>query len=275
MNLVRRIVGSLLFAAIAASPAKANPDIYRDLVASTVWIIWADGDRIHMGSGVLVDVANRLVVTNEHVVGDASEVVVYFAACDENDRMLTDRRVYIANLESFQNSGIASIGHVVERLKHKDLALVQLEQLPAEAQAVRLAEAGSRPGDRVHSIGNSSDEALWRYTPGEVRNIYRRKDGSLDAYVVETTSPVNPGDSGGPMVNDNGELIGVVESRYPSGRVTTNSRGEVQYAEGQRLVSFAIDVLEIHWLLQMHAGLDYAPVHVDSADEHQPASTDG
>jgi hypothetical protein len=70
----------------------------------------------------------------------------------------------------------------------------------------------------VHSIGNpGASDALWVYTAGQVRAVYHRQltfdDGMVvDANVVETTSPVNPGDSGGPVLNDQGQLIALVQS---------------------------------------------------------------
>lgn len=61
---------------------------------------------------------------------------------------------------------------------------------------------------------------MWVYTPGKVRQVYRKKwQARLDektvltfqAKVIETDSPTNPGDSGGPLVNDKGELVGVTQ----------------------------------------------------------------
>jgi hypothetical protein len=58
------------------------------------------------------------------------------------------------------------------------------------------------------------------YTPGKVRQVYSKKwKARLDertvlpfeAKVIETDSPTNPGDSGGPLANDKGELVGVTQ----------------------------------------------------------------
>jgi tetratricopeptide (TPR) repeat protein len=73
----------------------------------------------------------------------------------------------------------------------------------------------------LHSIGNpSASGALWVYSTGSVRQVYRKEwrfaSGPLrSARVVETQSPINPGDSGGPVVSDDGEVLAVVSGRQP------------------------------------------------------------
>jgi S1-C subfamily serine protease len=107
-----------------------------------------------------------------------------------------------------------------------------------------LALESAKPGQCVHSIGNpSSSDALWVYTRGEVRQVYHRTfrvDGNftIRARVVETQSPVNEGDSGGPVVNDRGELVAVVQSTFNTNKV--------------HLISVFIDVSEVRLLLQNH-----------------------
>src|SRR5438046_1397067 len=77
-----------------------------------------------------------------------------------------------------------------------------------------LGREGVGPGDTVHSIGSpGASDALWAYTPGAVKAVYkkswavrdRNEIHNFEANVVETTSPVNPGDSGGPLLNGQGE----------------------------------------------------------------------
>jgi hypothetical protein len=109
---------------------------------------------------------------------------------------------------------------VVARDKKADLAIIQLESLPKEKKAVPLAASSAEPGQSVHSIGNAGKSgALWGYVPGKVRQVYH-KEWKADlggrvltfkAKVVETDSATNPGDSGGPLLNDKGELVGVTE----------------------------------------------------------------
>ena len=272
-----RIRCTLLVVALTsvfATSLRANPQVYENLLGSTVYIKWSDGKTVHWGSGVLIDLQNRLIVTAQHVVADTSNVVVYFPACDDGGSVITEPGFYSSHFDQLTEGGIAFVGRVVERAKNKDLALLQIKGLPANARAIPLSAGSARPGDNVHSIGNSSSEALWRYTPGQVRNVYRQRDDHVEAHVVETTSPINGGDSGGPMVNDAGELIGIVVSAYLPGSVRTDSRGKVEYVRGSVLVSFAIDVREVRWLLQSFTGHDYDPNTVASAGPRRPIDED-
>jgi S1-C subfamily serine protease len=233
--------------------AAADPGIYQHVLRSTVLI-----SNIHekaYGSGVLIDVDNHLVVTNAHVVGDASEVLVYFAAYDKDGKLITDRTVYETNFMNMRDTGIATVGTVIAQWPEKDLAVVQLAQLPAQPQAMPLASGSCGPGSEVHGVGNSdSSGGLWSYVPGKVRNVYLQKHAKGATHVVETTSPINPGDSGGPIANDNGELVGIVRSSAIKGLLGKDSRGEIVYDNQAQLVSFAIDVREVRTLLEHFPG---------------------
>ncbi len=97
-----------------------------------------------------------------------------------------------------------------------------------------MATAGVGPGDAVDSLGNpGSTDALWVYTSGTVRSVYKKQFrtsvGEHDFTVVETQAPINTGDSGGPVLNSAGELVAVSQAISPSAR----------------LVSYAVDISEV------------------------------
>jgi S1-C subfamily serine protease len=110
---------------------------------------------------------------------------------------------------------------VVAYSEAKDLAVLQLNHLPEGAVPLPLAKDSSQPGQLVHSIGNPGDSgALWVYTSGTVRTAPYQKTWTStgtggrmkhDAVVIETQSPTNPGDSGGPLINENIELVAVTQ----------------------------------------------------------------
>src|SRR5262249_58039293 len=70
---------------------------------------------------------------------------------------------------------------------------------------------------------------LWIYAAGAVRQVCRARDGytwqgetlAKGALVVVTQSPINEGDSGGPVLNDCGELVGVAAAVRWAGPVTS------------------------------------------------------
>ncbi len=130
-------------------------------------------------------------------------------------------------------------GRVLGIDRKRDLALVELDRLPKGVKAIDLASEAIGPGAIVQSIGNSgSSEALWVFTSGTVRSVYQKQfrtgAGEHDFRVVETQSPINPGDSGGPVVNSSGELIGIAQSISPKAR----------------LVSYNVDVSEVKTFLE-------------------------
>jgi S1-C subfamily serine protease len=188
-----------------------------------------------------VDKEKRLVLTNSHVVGDKTAATVFFPAA-ENGQTITDPSHYLKN-----RTRLGIQGRVVARRQRQDLALIQLPSLPEGVQAVPLAARSVRPGQMMYALGNSGFEpdrpadasgALWRYSDGKARLVYRKKflcaglGGALfevDAEVVETQVPINSGDSGGPMVNDKGELVALTQSQHNK----------------ERLVTYGIDVREV------------------------------
>jgi serine protease Do len=221
---------SALFAT-APGAARADAKIYKKVLPSTAWIVTKTAE----GSGVLVDVQKRLVVTNEHVVDGQSTVAVFFPQFKDG-RHIAEPKHYLSHAESL---GVR--GRVLLTDTSRDIALIQIDRVPEGAVAVTLAASSASPGDTVHSIGNAgSSDARWIYTSGSVRAVYHKRFNSgkpRDLQVVETQSPINPGDSGGPVVNAEGELVGISQSIHTQAR----------------LVSHCVDVSEIRGLLAEEA----------------------
>ncbi|MBA4062850.1 MAG: hypothetical protein C0501_03925 [Isosphaera sp.] len=197
-------------------PGDAGANVYRQVLRSTAWILSdRGGGKLATGSGSLVDKGRRLVLTNYHVVGDVKKATVYFPDFGPDKKAVSDRKHYL------DRGRLAIPGEVVEIDKEGDLALIRLDRVPDGVPELPLAASTPDPGTTVHSIGNPGKSgALWVYTPGKVRQVYSKKwKARLDertvlpfeAKVIETDSPTNPGDSGGPLANDKGELVGVTQ----------------------------------------------------------------
>ena len=155
------------------------------------------------GSGFVVS-EDGLIVTNAHVVGREDKVQVRFV------------------------NGQSYTGEVLGRDELLDLAVVQVRsRLPF--QVMTLGDAGSiRPGDEVVALGFPLSDALGRdytVTTGVVSS--HRTYGSVER--IQTDAAINPGNSGGPLVNSEGQVIGVNTETY------------AKY-EG---ISFAISVSEV------------------------------
>lgn len=241
-HFIRVFSGMLALAAmIAWSAARADEGgekIYQRVLRSTTWILApVDDNRAMSGSGSLIDVNRRLVLTNHHVVGDADKVIILFPMFQKG-KLVAEKDFY---RQQVRNSNFIT-GKVVLKDSKRDLALVQLEGVPKGVQALPLAAKSASPGQKVHSVGNpGSSGALWIYTSGTVRQVYHKTwkveaDGAVKTYeadVVETQSPTNPGDSGGPLVNDKGELVAVTQGG----------------ATNAQLVSFFVDISEVRAVL--------------------------
>lgn len=214
--------------------------IYKQALKSTAWVLVRNGNSTSSGTAWLVDRERKLLVTNHHVVGDAADVLVLFPIYQEG-RLISERKAYR------DERGIR--GKVVDTDVPTDLAVIQLiDPLPEGTAELKLATEGSQPGEDVFSIGNPGvSDALWCYTDGTVRSAAHRKEWQhLDmqarrvirrnCLVMQTQSPVNPGDSGGPVLNEKGEVVAVVSSstvRGPDGKDTV------------QLMTLNIDVSEV------------------------------
>jgi hypothetical protein len=141
-------------------------------------------------------------------------------------------------------------GRVVALDKKADLAVIHIDAVPEGTNALPLASSSPDPGANVHSIGSAGkSDALFGYVKGSVRQVYKkewraelepRTIARFEAKVIETDSPTNPGDSGGPLLNDKGELVGVTQGG----------------AVNAQLVSTFIDLSEVKQLLATRAVKD-------------------
>ena len=217
---------------VQATSVRADNTVYKTALKSTVWVLAKSAGETSSGTGVLVDVEKKLVITNFHVVGEARATVIFFPDFT-NEKAEVTRKHYLDNVKTL---GIR--GRVLGVDRKRDLALIELDRLPEGATAIPLAAESSGPGESVESIGNpGTTDALWVYTSGTVRSVYQKTfrtgAGEHDFKVVETQAPINSGDSGGPVLNNKGELIAIAQAIAPNAR----------------LVSYSVDIAEVKTFL--------------------------
>lgn len=145
-------------------------------------VVETDGAK-SQGSGIAIDGAKGHFLTNWHVIKGIREGWV---------------RV--------QGAEWMPIVAVVAKDEHKDLALVKADPGGQTLHQARLGTVAEiKPGDPVVVIGNPLGEEF-SVTDGIISQI-RNQDGYK---VVQTTAPISPGNSGGPLFNEQGEVVGIV-----------------------------------------------------------------
>ena len=221
---LRISAGSCIFLSIAALSGRAAEapwgaeEIYQQTLRSTAWVrVYQDNKAAKMGTGFLVDRSRKLLVTNQHVVDNREMVEVVFPIY-QGGVATADKKHYIRNDRPIR-------GWVIAADPKRDLAVIELEVVPYAATPIKFAADSLLPGERVHLVGNpGTSELLWAYNSGAVHQVSSRKlqDGHngrvLNALLVEirTRNSVIPGYSGGPAVNDRGELAGVATMSNPA-----------------------------------------------------------
>ena len=226
---------SLVFAVALLLPAPLAAADRSDVVAACAWVR-AENDT--SGGGFVVDADKRRLVTCRHVVADRATVDVFFP-WHRDGALVTDTRDYLGNRAALRERGLLVTGKVLRRHDAADLALVELESLPPGTKAVPLAATAARPGDALAVVGHRLDlDTLWNLTTGPARQTgrlalgysWRGKKLAVNADVLIGQLPIEEGDSGGPVVNARGELVGMASAlrRQTPGAAVAISVAEVR-----------------------------------------------
>ena len=181
---------------------------------------WVRAENDGAGAGFVVDAGRRLLVTCRHVVAERKAVDVFFPWY-RGGELVTDPREYLLNRERLRAGKLLVTGTVVKSADESDLALLELEALPPGLRAVKFAENPPRPGDPLRVVGHRLDlETVWNLSAGPLRTSGRLSDGyfwrgkklSANAPVLIGQLPIEEGDSGGPVFNARGEVVGMASA---------------------------------------------------------------
>lgn len=155
---------------------RAQQQLFLRIAPSVVFIATAKS----IGTGFFVS-TDGLILSNAHVVGDANVVTV----------LLQDGRKVEGRIEA-------------RALDDVDLALVRIPV--AGTRPLSIGGGSLQVGSWVASVGHGLGGA-WTFTTGMVSNIYPL---GADRPVFQTQIPLNPGSSGGPIVDRLGKVVGIV-----------------------------------------------------------------
>ncbi|WP_211222532.1 S1C family serine protease [Actinokineospora enzanensis] len=201
-------------AASATMPADVSAVVAR-VMPSVVQLTVRTANAEAIGSGVILTADGR-VLTNNHVVDGAREITITFA------------------------DGKTASASVVGTNANADLAVVQAENVSGLTPAVLGDSAELRVGDQVIAIGSPAGlqgtvttgivSALDRDVtiPGESGGRGRvSQSGQVSYKAIQTDASINQGNSGGPLFDTSGRVIGINSAIYSPVSGSDGSAGSV------------------------------------------------
>jgi S1-C subfamily serine protease len=142
-----------------------------------------------LGTGVVI-IDNGTILTNLHVVSGAKRIRIRFANGHESD----------ANLVGAQ--------------PENDLAVLKAQSLPDDLEAATMRSTGDlKPGDHVIAVGNPfgiGPSVSYGVVSGLKREFRSPEGAKTLTNLIQFDAAANPGNSGGPLVTMDGQVVGIV-----------------------------------------------------------------
>ncbi len=185
------VVHTLAKQPLAPSRAAMAYDIIRPSVVrvNQVGLEESDDTEKAVGTGVVID-ESGVILTNIHVVAGAERIAVTFA------------------------DGTKSDAHVVSVQYEDDLAVLKAVTVPDDLKAATLRSTkGLMLGDEVVAVGNPfgiGPSVSSGVISGLKRDYITPKGKKVLSNLIQFDAAANPGNSGGPLVTVDGEVIGIV-----------------------------------------------------------------
>ena len=168
---------------VGASTEIASVPLTAEQVTANVWpAVVRIESGWKLGSGFIIG-SEGLVLTNNHVIWDVNDITI----------SLTD--------------GTSFAGTVQNRHYALDLAVIKIEA--SGLPTVKLADSGQTPlGSEVLVVGFPLPDTVFTVTRG-IASAFKF-DPYNEALMIQTDAAVNPGNSGGPLLDREGQVIGIV-----------------------------------------------------------------
>jgi len=149
-----------------------------------------------VGSGVILD-PDGYIVTNAHLVTGAVQVQVVLPAAWDDEPP-----------GRFTGAGVKTLeARMVAEMTDLDLAVLKIDATHLPPLPIGNYDA-VRKGDIVFALG-SPGGLRGSVSMGVVSAVARQLDADSPLVYIQTDAPINPGNSGGPLVNVDGELVGI------------------------------------------------------------------
>jgi len=173
----------------ANSTALTATQVYQRDSSGVVSIKAVTAEGEDSGTGIVLD-NKGLILTNDHVVSGASSIVA----------------------GPGKSSSVTRTAVLVGEEANEDLALIRIDPSGLGLKPLGLASSSSvQVGDSVYAIGNpyGLTETLTRGIVSALGREISAPDGAKITGAIQTDAALNPGNSGGPLLNEAGEVIGV------------------------------------------------------------------
>ncbi len=183
-------------------------DIYNMNINSIVEIkAYTDNVGESYGTGIIYD-KNGLLITNSHVVSYTSL---------GQTKVFENIEIRFAAEENYQSATFVRMDTEL------DLAILQINNISKEYKKIKFADKTYNYGDTVYAIGNTSNYGIGIskgiISVPEVNVVYN----NINRLVIQTNLDISSGNSGGALVNNKGNLIGITTFR------TKDTLGNVNY----------------------------------------------
>ena len=151
-----------------------------------------EGER-GVGTGVVI-VDKGIILTNLHVVQGAETIKITFS------------------------DGMETTAHITGVQPENDLAVLQAHKIPDDMIAATMrSTADLQPGDKVMAVGfpfGIGPSASSGIVSGLKRNFRSPEGQQMMTNLIQFDAAANPGNSGGPLVTMDGEVVGIVTAIY-------------------------------------------------------------
>ncbi|MCY3779845.1 MAG: trypsin-like peptidase domain-containing protein [Chloroflexi bacterium] len=219
---------------IVSHPNDIFAEIYQAAGPSVVAISVAAEEGAGGGSGFVID-RDGHIVTNAHVVDEADEIVVEFL------------------------EGAIVRAELVGSDPASDLAVLRVEVPADQLKPIAFADSDQLTvGQAVLAIGSPFSQG-WTLTSGIISAIDRTIQGLTEfsiGGVIQTDASINPGNSGGPLINLDGEVIGVNSQIISAARSSAGVGFAIPSNLTQRVAESLIDSGEMRYSYLGISGFD-------------------
>lgn len=208
MRKMIRVIGVFAVVALAMgaqSAAAMTPrEVYQKSGAAVVLILASDDGRTGSGGTGSIISKDGQIVTNAHVITNAEgkpykTIYVY----------LKPAKVTGDNAQDLKTRFVAKV-RGASPANELDLALLQIENPPADLPTVQFGDPNDvNIGDPVVAVGHPEQGGLWTLTTGTISTVLQNFDRIKGKHVFQTEASFNRGNSGGPLFDENGNMVGI------------------------------------------------------------------